>query len=56
MPTEKEPREQPAEPRRNEPGSGDSMSLVDYFDQVDRDAFRRSLEHRNGPPPRSSGN
>jgi hypothetical protein len=25
------------------------MSLVDYFDQVDRDAFRRSLEHRNGP-------
>ena len=48
MPSEKEPREQTADQSCDEAKSSACMSLVDYFDQMDRDAFRRSLEHRDG--------
>lgn len=54
MPKEKEPREQPAETAREQADSADSLSLVDYFDQMDRAAFRRSLEYRDVSRARSS--
>jgi hypothetical protein len=46
MATEKEPREKAAETEHDRE-SVDEMSLVDYFDQMDRDAFRRALESRD---------
>lgn len=48
MPAEKEQHERPADQSPDNGGSTDTLSLVDYFDQMDRDAFRRSLEYRDG--------
>jgi len=45
MPTDQEPRDtnpQPQGPKEDE----DTLSLVDFLDNVDRTAFRRALEHR----------
>jgi hypothetical protein len=54
MATRKEPHNVPRDEPRNEPAepssrheSSEAMSLVDYFDQMDRDAFRRALEYRD---------
>jgi hypothetical protein len=45
MSTDQKPRDpasQTEQPREDE----DTLSLVDYLDNVDRTAFRRALEHR----------
>jgi hypothetical protein len=54
MPTEKEPREKPAQHPRDDAKQPVSVNLVDYFDQMDRDAFRRSLEYRDSSRARTS--
>lgn len=53
MPTPEEPGDTPAEPS-GESEAGAVLSLVDYFDKIDRDAFRRALEYRDGSDPLTS--
>jgi len=50
MPTDKKPREKPAESNQTR-DSREALSLVDFFDQMDRAAFRRALEHRDSVYP-----
>lgn len=45
MPTDQEPRDTPSQPERAQEDE-DTLSLVDFLDNVDRTAFRRALEHR----------
>ena len=45
MPTDQEPRDTPSPPQRPQEDE-DTLSLVDFLDNVDRTAFRRALEHR----------
>ena len=54
MANPKEPGEKPAEiPPQAEPDV--TLSLVDYFDRVDREAFRRMLRHHDRAEPLASG-
>ena len=55
MPREKEPSEKSAELAAKDVSASDSMSLVDLFDQRERDAFRRSLAYRDGNQSRPDG-
>lgn len=49
MPERKEPSGKPAAPEA-ELDKTETVSLVDFFDQIDRKAFRRALEHRDSTP------
>jgi hypothetical protein len=46
MPERKEPSDKPAA-AEGEHEKTETVSLVDFFDQIDRKAFRRALEHRD---------
>jgi hypothetical protein len=49
MPEKKEPSDKPAA-REAEIATTETVSLVDFFDQIDRKAFQRALEHRDSTP------
>lgn len=50
MPTSEEPSQLPA-PADSESETCETVSLVDLFDQMDRDAFKRALEQRDSLYP-----
>jgi hypothetical protein len=50
MSTPEEPSEQPAN-ADSDGETGDTVSLVDLFDQLDRAAFRRALKQRDSVYP-----
>ena len=50
MSTPEEPSQSPAE-RDSEREAPETVSLVDLFDQLDRDAFRRALRQRDSVYP-----
>ena len=54
MPTPEEPGTQPAM-TDSESDSAETVSLVDLFDQIDRRAFRRTLEQRDNTGSDYSG-
>jgi hypothetical protein len=54
MTTPKEPREKPAETQHDGNGN-ETLSLVDYFDRMDREAFRRVIDDHDRSGPAVSG-
>ena len=45
MPTDQDPRDTTSQPQQVQEDE-ETVSLVNFFDSVDRMAFRRALEHR----------
>lgn len=54
MPTPKEPEEKPAETQQTST-ENETLSLVDFFDRMDRAAFKRALEDKDRHNPATSG-
>jgi hypothetical protein len=54
MTTPKEPREKPAE-TRHDGNRNETLSLVDYFDFMDRETFRRVIDDQDRSDPAASG-
>lgn len=54
MPTPKKPAEDRAGIKQ-ERDSSETLSLVDYFDRMDREAFRRMLKDHDRTGPATSG-
>jgi len=50
MPTQDEPGTE-AESATVDADGAETISIVDYFDEIDRAAFRRALEHRSSAYP-----
>jgi hypothetical protein len=50
MPTQDEPGKE-TDPATGDADGAETISIVDYFDEIDRAAFRRALEHRRSAYP-----